>query len=116
MFYLFLPVTVYIVLSLYTMLLSDSRNIVESSLLYKIGTFIEPVTRFFGMGWQTFMSFISAAFAKETVLGTLNAVFAGHSNVADVAFIQPIYFSGSSFSFTLKEMLLSVPREAKWIT
>lgn len=59
---------------------------VESSLLYKVGTFIEPVTKFFGMGWRTFMAFISAAFAKEAVLGTLNAVFAGESNVADVAF------------------------------
>lgn len=59
---------------------------IESSLLYKVGTFIEPVTKFFGLGWQTFMAFISAAFAKEAVLGTLNAVFAGQSNVADVAF------------------------------
>lgn len=59
---------------------------VESSLLYKVGTFIEPVTKFFGMGWRTFMAFLSAAFAKEAVLGTLNAVFAGQSNVADVAF------------------------------
>ena len=64
---------------------SPSGN-VESSLLYKVGTFIEPVTKFFGMGWQTFMAFITAAFAKEAVLGTLNAVFAGQSNVADVAF------------------------------
>ncbi|MCR5208928.1 MAG: ferrous iron transport protein B [Lachnospiraceae bacterium] len=64
---------------------SPSGN-VESSLLYKVGTFIEPVTKFFGMGWRTFMAFISAAFAKEAVLGTLNAVFAGQSNVADVAF------------------------------
>ncbi|MBE5826634.1 MAG: ferrous iron transporter B [Butyrivibrio sp.] len=64
---------------------SPSGN-VESSLLYKVGTFIEPVTRFFGMGWRTFMAFISAAFAKEAVLGTLNAVFAGQSNIADVAF------------------------------
>ncbi len=64
---------------------SPSGN-VESSLLYKVGTFIEPVTRFFGMGWRTFMAFISAAFTKEAVLGTLNAVFAGQSNIADVAF------------------------------
>ncbi|MBE5850264.1 MAG: ferrous iron transporter B [Lachnospiraceae bacterium] len=64
---------------------SSSGN-VESSLLYKVGTFIEPVTKFFGMGWRTFMAFLSAAFAKEAVLGTLNAVFAGQSNVANVAF------------------------------
>lgn len=59
---------------------------VESSLLYKVGTTIEPVTKFFGLGWQTFMAFVSGAFAKEAVLGTLNAVFAGQSNLADVAF------------------------------
>lgn len=64
---------------------SPSGN-VESSLLYKVGTFIEPVTKFFGMGWRTFMAFLSAAFAKEAVLGTLNAVFAGQSDVASVAF------------------------------
>ena len=59
---------------------------VESSLLYKVGTAIEPVTKFFGLGWQTFMAFVSGAFAKEAVLGTLNAVFGGQSNLADVAF------------------------------
>lgn len=53
---------------------------------YKVGTAIEPVTKFFGLGWQTFMAFISGAFAKEAVLGTLNAVFASQSNLADVAF------------------------------
>ena len=29
---------------------------------------IEPVTKFFGMGWRTFMAFLSSAFAKEAVL------------------------------------------------
>ncbi|MCR4896963.1 MAG: ferrous iron transport protein B [Lachnospiraceae bacterium] len=64
---------------------SSSGN-VENSLLYKVGTFIEPVTKFFGMGWRTFMAFITAAFAKEAVLGTLNAVFAGQDTVANIAF------------------------------
>ncbi len=49
--------------------------------MYHIGTFIEPVTRFFGMGWQTFMAFIASAFAKEVVLGVLNAVFAGQGSL-----------------------------------
>lgn len=53
---------------------SKSGNI-EASILYKVGTFIEPVTKFFGMGWQTFMAFVASAFAKEAVLGVLNAVF-----------------------------------------
>ncbi len=59
---------------------------VANSLLYRVGTFIEPVTRFFGMGWQTFMAFISGAFAKEAVLGTLNAVFMGNHSLLDATF------------------------------
>ena len=64
---------------------SGSGDITES-LLYRVGTFIEPVTRFFGMGWQTFMGFLSSAFAKEAVLGVLNAVFVGQSSLVDATF------------------------------
>ncbi len=67
-------------LIVYLLTFSRSGN-VENSLLYHIGTFIEPVTRFFGMGWQTFMAFVSSAFAKEAVLGVLNAVFAGEGSL-----------------------------------
>ena len=59
---------------------------VNNSLLYRVGTFIEPVTRFFGMGWQTFMAFVSGAFAKEAVLGTLNAVFMGNNSLMEATF------------------------------
>ncbi|MBR4162776.1 MAG: ferrous iron transporter B [Solobacterium sp.] len=59
---------------------------VENSLLYRVGTTIEPVTRFFGLGWRTFMAFLSSAFAKEAVLGTLNAIFVGQSSLLDATF------------------------------
>jgi ferrous iron transport protein B len=59
---------------------------VEGSLLYKIGTAIEPVTRFFGLCWRTFMGFLTAAFAKEAVLGVLNAVFVGQNSLLDATF------------------------------
>lgn len=55
---------------------SGTGNVADS-LLYKVGTAIEPVTRVFGLGWRTFMGFLSSAFAKEAVLGVLNAVFVG---------------------------------------
>lgn len=67
--------------------LSFSRDgNVDNSLLYRVGTFIEPVTKFFGMGWQTFMAFVSGAFAKEAVLGTLNAVFMGDNSLMEATF------------------------------
>ena len=63
-------------ISIVFFLLSYSRSgNIEESILYRVGTVIEPVTRFFGMGWQTFMAFVASAFAKEAVLGVLNAVF-----------------------------------------
>lgn len=64
---------------------SGSGDITES-LLYRVGTFIEPVTKFFGMGWQTFMGFLSSAFAKEAVLGVLNAVFVGQNSLVEATF------------------------------
>jgi ferrous iron transport protein B len=63
-----------------------STGYVEDSLLYKIGTVIEPVTRIFGMSWRTFVAFLSSAFAKEAVLGVLNALFISQGSVADIAF------------------------------
>lgn len=48
---------------------------VENSIIYKVGTFIEPVTMWFGLRWQTFMAFIASAMGKEAALGVLAALF-----------------------------------------
>lgn len=63
--------------------LSYSAEGIEGSILYKIGIVIEPVTRFFGMGWQTFMAFVSSMISKEAVLGVLSAIFVGSGNIFD---------------------------------
>lgn len=78
--------TVTLVSILFYMLSFSSDGDVDHSLLYRVGTFIEPITRFFGMGWQTFMAFVSGAFAKEAVLGTLNAVFMGNNSLMEATF------------------------------
>lgn len=53
---------------------TPSGNI-EGSLIYKIGCFIEPVTMFFGLRWQTFMAWASSWMGKEASLGVLSALF-----------------------------------------
>ena len=78
--------TVTLVSVLFYVLSFSKDGNVDNSLLYRVGTFIEPVTRFFGMGWQTFMAFVSGAFAKEAVLGTLNAVFMGNNSLMEATF------------------------------
>lgn len=50
------------------------------SVLYRIGSVIEPVTMWFGLRWQTFIAWIASMMGKEGALGVLGAVF---SNVND---------------------------------
>ena len=57
---------------------TGSGNITDS-ILYKFGTAIEPVTKFFGMGWQTFIAFVASIASKEAVLGVTSVLFTGGS-------------------------------------
>ena len=84
---------------------------VDHSLLYRVGTFIEPVTRFFGMGWQTFMAFVSGAFAKEAVLGTLNAVFMNGNSLMEAAFFAKTSSADTAMLGTAMAAVVS-PAEA----
>ena len=50
-------------------------GVIENSIIYKIGTVIEPVTMWFGLRWQTFMAWLASGFGKESCLGVLSALF-----------------------------------------
>ena len=89
---------------------SSSGNVADS-LLYKVGTVIEPVTRIFGLGWRTFMGFLSSAFAKEAVLGVLNAVFVGEGTVLDATFRS--VFSVATDNAILGKAMLDVVSKAE---
>ena len=78
--------TVTLISLLFWSLSYSGSGAVEDSILYKVGTTIEPVTKFFGMGWRTFMAFLSSAFAKEAVLGVLNSVFVGDNSLLNATF------------------------------
>lgn len=56
---------------------------IANSIIYKVGTFIEPVTRIFGLGWQTFMAFVASALSKEAVLGVLSSIYTNSGTVFD---------------------------------
>lgn len=51
----------------------------EGGVLYKIGVAIEPVTRFFGMPWQLFLSYVASAVGKEGAIGVISALYNGGS-------------------------------------
>lgn len=62
-------------------LLSYSSTSIENSILYKIGTAIEPVTKVFGLNWQLFMAFVASSVGKEGAVGVLSALYSGSGTV-----------------------------------
>ena len=65
----------------------SSTGRAENSIIYRFGTYIEPVTRFFGLGWQTFIAFLASAVSKEAVLGVLNSLYIGTGDVMTATFL-----------------------------
>ena len=87
----------------------------QSSLLYRIGTAIEPVTRIFGLGWQTFMAFLSSAFAKEAILGVLNAIFVGQSSLVEATFLSKTTATDASALAAAMAATISKPEALAFI-
>ncbi|MCR5592221.1 MAG: ferrous iron transport protein B [Saccharofermentans sp.] len=56
-------------------ILSYSAGSIEDSILYKVGTAIEPVTKLFGLNWQLFMAFVASSIGKEGAVGVLTALY-----------------------------------------
>lgn len=48
---------------------------IANSVIYKVGTSIEPVTKLFGLPWQLFMAFVASAMGKESALGVMASLF-----------------------------------------
>jgi len=72
-------------------------------ILYTIGVAIEPVTKFFGMPWQLFLSYIASAVGKEGAIGVISALYSGGSY--STAFTQAM--SGAGTSANLSSVLLA---------
>lgn len=61
---------------------SFSGGDITDTILYKIGHAIEPVTKVFGMSWQTFMAFIASSLGKEGAIGVLTTIFTGSDGLS----------------------------------
>lgn len=74
---------IFLVALVFWLLSYTASGNVENSILYRIGTFIEPFTKLFGLGWQTFMAFVASALSKEAVLGVLSSIYTNSGTVFD---------------------------------
>lgn len=78
-----------IITVLFWLLSYSPDGLLSGSIIYKIGTAIEPVTMVFGLNWQLFMAFVAAIMGKEAALGVIAALFAspgGASNLFSMTF------------------------------
>lgn len=73
----------------------------ESSLLYKFGMAIEPVTMFFGLKWQAFLAFCASAISKESLLGVLNTLYGTGGSLVSSTFGAKVAGSSSDISAIL---------------
>ena len=74
-------VVVVVVAAVFWALTYSGNGDMTGSVLYKFGKAIEPVTKFFGMGWQTFLAFVSSMISKEAVLGVTSVLFTGAGSI-----------------------------------
>jgi ferrous iron transport protein B len=59
--------------------LSYGSGVNDTSILYRLGIAIEPVTKFFGLPWQLFIAFVASSVGKEGAVGVISALYAGGS-------------------------------------
>ncbi len=80
---------------------------ITGSLIYKVGTAIEPFTMIFGLNWELFIAFLVSAIGKESALGVITTLFAQHAamgNVYNAAFLG----SGLATGDVTASMLASI--------
>ena len=70
----------------------------ETSLLYRLGMAIEPVTRFFGLKWQAFLAYCASAISKESLLGVLNTLYSAGGDLVSSTFNAKTAGSGTAIS------------------
>ncbi|MCR4657746.1 MAG: ferrous iron transport protein B [Lachnospiraceae bacterium] len=75
----------------------------NGGVLYRIGIAIEPVTKFFGLPWQLFLSYIASAVGKEGAVGVISALYGGGSY--GTAFTQAM--AGGADTSNLNSLLLA---------
>ncbi|MBX7370586.1 ferrous iron transport protein B [Clostridium chauvoei] len=78
---------------------------VNDSILASIGGFIAPIFRPLGFGdWQSSVSLLTGLLAKETVVASMEVIFAG-----DLSAMLPLYFNAASALSFLVFVLLYTP-------
>lgn len=98
---------IFLVSLIFWLLTYTSTGNPDTTLLYRFGRFIEPVTNVFGLTWQTFLAFISSAVSKEAALGVLSTLYVGGGTIFSST------LGGSGAAANLNEVLATSITQAQ---
>ncbi|MGF7004425.1 Fe2+ transport system protein B [Lachnospiraceae bacterium PFB1-21] len=98
---------IFIVSLVFWLLTYTSTGNPETTILYRFGRMIEPVTSIFGFTWQTFLAFVSSAISKEAALGVLSTLYVGGGSLFSAT------FGGSGTAANLSEVLATSITQAQ---
>lgn len=70
----------------------------ETSVLYRVGIAIEPVTMLCGLKWQAFLAFCASAISKESLLGVLNTLYGTGGSLVSSTFGAKVAGSSADIS------------------
>lgn len=68
---------IFVVSLIFWLLTYSESGSPETTMLYRFGRLIEPVTMFFGLTWQTFLAYLASMVSKEAALGVLGSLYLG---------------------------------------
>ena len=68
---------IFLVSLIFWLLTYSSSGNSDTSLLYRFGRAIEPVTIVYGLTWQTFLAYFASMVSKEAALGVLGSLYLG---------------------------------------
>ncbi|MFP3043626.1 ferrous iron transport protein B [Treponema primitia] len=106
---------VVVVAVVFWLLSYTSSGAIEGSVLHRIGTFIEPVTMFFGLRWQMFIAFLASMMGKEASLGVLASIF-GTTNASAWSFLsKAVVESGNAELSNIMLQTISRPEALAFI-
>lgn len=89
--------------AIFWLLSYSATGLAEGTVLYKVGTFIEPVTKVFGLNWKLFTAYVASSVGKEGAVGVLSALYANTGTIFGAV-------TGSNAANDIQALILAIPK------
>ncbi len=89
--------------AIFWLLSYSASGVAEGTILYKVGTFIEPVTKVFGLNWKLFTAYVASSVGKEGAVGVLSALYANTGTIFGAV-------AGTNAANDMQALITAIPK------